>query len=185
MNNVNLGELVELNHPRELDPIDRNTLRNQTISELKQNILINKNHLKIVHKLKENLEQAKDQKMRYYDSGFFPKVTKLFHLVTDFRFSDIEKADEEIDRCEMQEIIAEENLTILEQEVRMKELGRIYDWWQENESFLASKIDPNSLDQFKSFAFNELITALDRDETQFLNAVQKLMDQLYKFRSAA
>ena len=185
MNNVNLGELVNLSHAQEIDSIDRNTLRTQTISELKEIILNNKNKLETIHKLKENLENAKDQKLKYYESGFLPQITKLFHMVTNFRFSDIEQAEEEIERCSAQEIIAEENLIILAQEVRMKELSRIQDWWQENENFFASSIDPKDLKQFKSLAFNELIRALDRDESTFFSAVHNLMDQLYKIRSAA
>lgn len=168
MININLREVIVANHYKdEIPAVDPLALRNKSISELKQSVFKNKKDLENIHECKKNLTEAKQSKLAYYDSGFLPQLTKIFHEATNYQFSEVDEADVEISHCEAQEDIISGNLTLLENQIRMKELTRVQDWWQENESLFAAKMNPDELAEFKKSTFSQLTELLDQNEAAF------------------
>lgn len=168
-----------------IDPIPEikiEELRNKTISEIKQQILNNRNFINNLKNYRNNLEKAKEEKLLYYNSGIVPQISQLFHAATNQQFSPIEVALRQIVYCETEEQIAQENIKKLELQKRMKELARVNDWWNENAAFISSHLLSSHLEEFKKAAFKELIAALEESETSFLEKAESLA---YQFPKAA
>lgn len=181
MININLRDVVIANHYKdEIPVIDAVALRNKSISELKQTVFANKKDLETIQECKKNLTEAKQSKLAYYDSGFLPQLTKIFHEVTNYQYSEVDEADIEISHCEAQEDIINGNLNILENQIRMKELARVQDWWQENENLFASNMSPDEFTAFRKAVFNQLTELLDLDESAFDEVTANLRTYLDK-----